>query len=100
MNLSSVQKITRIALFSALIYVLSWGTFYLPNVSLVFFIVFIAGYMWGLGSGILIGAIGMGLWTFFNPYGPAQIPIMAAQIVGAAFSGVVGTISLLFRRHR
>jgi len=84
------RLIARIALFSALIYVLSLGTAVLPNVNLIFFIVFSAGFMWGLGPGILVGALGMGLWTSFNPYGPAPLPIAIAQIVGAALCGVIG----------
>jgi hypothetical protein len=92
--------IVRIALFAALIYVLSWGTSYLPNVNLVFFIVFTAGFLWGAVPGILVGAVGMGLWTVLNPYGPAAAPVMAAQIVGAAASGPVGGVfrSLEWRR--
>lgn len=86
------QLVARIALFSALIYVLSWGTAYLPNVSFIFFIVFSAGFLWGIIPGILVGAIGMGLWTLFNPYGPAPVPIMIAQIIGASGSGVVGAL--------
>jgi hypothetical protein len=86
----------RIALFSALIYVLSWGTAYLPNVSFIFFIVFSAGFLWGALPGLLVGAIGMGLWTLFNPYGPAPVPIVLVQIAGAAGSGLIGA---LFRVH-
>ena len=37
------RLIARIALFSALIYVLSWGTSFLPSVNLAFFIAFAAG---------------------------------------------------------
>ena len=76
--------VARIALFSALVYVLSWGTSYLPNVNFIFFIVFSAGFLWGAVPGILVGLIGMGLWTAFNPYGPAPAPIMMAQVIGAA----------------
>lgn len=87
--------IARIALFAALVYVLSWGTSYLPNVSLAFFVVFSSGFLWGFIPGVLVGAAGMGLWTLFNPYGPAAAPIMIAQVAGAAGSGIVGA---LFRR--
>ncbi len=89
--------VARIALFSALIYVLSWGTSYLPNVNFIFFIVFSAGFLWGAAPGILVGLIGMGLWTAFNPYGPAPAPIMMAQVIGAAGSGLVGAV---FRRSK
>jgi uncharacterized membrane protein len=84
--------ISRIALFSALVYVLSWGTAFLPNVNLMFFIVFSAGFLWGAIPGALVGLIGMGLWSGLNPFGPALLPIMMAQMLGAAACGPVGTI--------
>ena len=84
--------VTRIALFSALVYVLSYGTSYFPNVNPVLFIVFSAGFLWGAVPGILVGVIGMGLWTMLNPFGVAPLPIMAAQVMGAGLSGVVGAI--------
>ncbi len=89
------RLLTRIALFSALIFVLSWGTAYLPNVKFTFFIVFCAGFLWGAGPGLMVGAIGTGLWTWLNAYGPAPLPIMLAQIIGSAACGPVGA---LFRR--
>jgi hypothetical protein len=88
----SPRLLARIALFSALIYVLSWGTSYLPNVSLIFFLVFAAGFVWGAMAGALIGAIGMGIWTSLNPYGPAGLPVMIAQVLGAATGGPVGAV--------
>ncbi len=84
--------VARIALFSALVYVLSWGTSYLPNINFIFFIVFSAGFLWGAIPGTLVGLIGMGLWTAFNPYGPAPAPIMTTQVMGAAGSGLVGAV--------
>jgi len=87
-----VRLIPRIGLFAALIYILSWATSLLPNVSLVFFIVFSAGFMWGVLPGVLTGMVGMGLTTLFNPYGPAALPIMIAQIGGAAISGLFGAV--------
>jgi uncharacterized membrane protein len=89
------RLIARVALFSALIYVLSWATSYLPNVNFVFFIVFTAGFIWGTAAGALVGLVGMGLWTTLNPYGPADIAVTMAQVLGAAASGPIGT---LFRK--
>lgn len=82
--------ISRIALFSALIYVLSYATSYLPNVSFVFFIVFAAGYLWGGQAGLLVGLLGMWLWSSFNPFGPAAAPLLIAQMIGAGASGPIG----------
>jgi thiamine transporter ThiT len=90
-----LKLLTRIAIFSALVFVLSWTTLALPNVSLVFFVVFSAGFLWGLVPGLLVGIIGMGLVTAFNPYGAAPAFLMLAQMVGASFSGAVGA---LFRK--
>lgn len=85
-----IRLIPRIGLFASLIYVLSWATSPLLNVNLVFFIVFSAGYMWGRTAGMLVGAIGMGITTFFNPFGPAMLPVMIAQVIGASLSGLIG----------
>jgi len=89
----------RIALFAALVYVLSWGTSYLPNVNFIFFIVFSSGFLWGIAPGMLVGAIGMGLWTLLNPYGPAALPVMIAQVVGASGSGLVGGLFRIGNWH-
>lgn len=88
--MSRTRTVARIAVLSALIYVLSWATFYLPNVSAAYFLAFAAGWMWGIVPGLLSGAVGMWLWTSFNPYGPAIPPIMISQIVGLALCGLVG----------
>ncbi len=89
----------RIAVFAALIYVLSWATSYIPNLNLVFFLVFSSGFLWGASAGMLVGAMGMGLWTFFNPYGPAPIPVIIAQIVGASLGGVAGQLFHALQLH-
>lgn len=88
--MKSLRLLTRVALFAALIYVVSMATVFLPNVKLIFFLVFSAGFLWGGWAGVLVGGIGMGLWTTFNPFGPAGLPVMAAQIIGAAMGGLVG----------
>lgn len=95
--MNSLRLLTRVALFAALIYVLSLATAFLPNVKLIFFLVFAAGFLWGAAAGMLVGAIGMGLWTTFNPFGPAGIPVMIAQVIGAA---LVGPVGFMFSRLR
>jgi hypothetical protein len=88
--ITRLRMIARVGLFAALIYVLSWATAYLPNVNFIFFIVFVSGYLWGAKPGFLVGFIGMGLWTGLNPFGPAVLPIMAVQTIGAGLSGLAG----------
>lgn len=86
------RLLTRVALFSALIYVFSWATVYLPNMKVIFFVIFSAGFFWGAMAGGMVGIIGMGLWTFFNPFGPAGLPVAIAQLLGAGLCGPIGAL--------
>jgi uncharacterized membrane protein len=86
----SVRQLTRIALFAALVYVLSWATAVMPNVSVGFFVVFTAGFLWGGVSGAAVGGLGAWLFSTFNPYGPAALPVTLAQVAGMACSGLIG----------
>ncbi len=89
--------IARVAVFSALVYIVSWATGFLPNVTLGFFVIFSAGYLWGGAAGVTTGAIGFGLWSAFNPYGPAPLPIMGAQALGGTLVGLIGQMASRFR---
>ncbi|MBD3401342.1 ECF transporter S component [candidate division GN15 bacterium] len=94
------RLLTRIALFSALAYVLAWLCTYIPNVNLMYFVVFSAGFLWGLLPGLLVGAIGMGLWSALNPFGPADPVVFVAQVVGMALCGVIGGLFRHGNWHR
>lgn len=100
----SVRFAARVALFSALAYVLALASVYIPNVSLIFIVVFAAGVLHGLKAGLLVGGIGEFLWTIFNPYGMAALPITAAQVVGmilvGALGGVVSRLPMFTRTHK
>ncbi len=80
----------RVALFAALAYILALASVYIPNVSLSFIAVFAGGALFGLETGISAGGLGMFLWTVFNPYGMAVIPVTIAQIGGMMLVGALG----------
>jgi ECF transporter, substrate-specific component len=80
----------RVALFAALAYILALASVYIPNVSLSFIAVFAGGALFGLKTGISAGGLGMFLWTVFNPYGIAVIPVTIAQIGGMMLVGALG----------
>jgi uncharacterized membrane protein len=88
--MTRLRLLTRVAMFSALVYVANFALAWIPNVKLGYFIIFSAGYLWGLKAGIGVGAIGQGMFTLFNPFGPAAFPVMLAQIFGGAAMGAVG----------
>ena len=88
--------VARVALFSALAYVLALASAsFIPNVSLIFIVVFAAGAVYGLPYGITVGGVGEFLLTIFNPYGPASLPITIAQIAAMMLVGALG--ATLFR---
>ncbi len=95
--MSRLRLITRIALFAALVYVTSWSLVVLPNIKVSFFIMFLAGLLWGVVPGILVGVVGTGLWSLFNPYGPVAFPILAAQLIGSSLCGLIGAVVRTFR---
>ena len=97
--MSRARLIARIALFAAIVYVFSWMLAVLPNVKVTFFIIFTAGFVWGIVPGMLVGAVGTGLWSLFNPYGPVPVPIFAAQVVGSSLCGVIGAVFRASRVH-
>ena len=80
----------RVALFSALAYVLALASMYIPNVSLAFIAIFACGALYGARTGIAAGGVGMFLWTVFNPLGMAAVPVTAAQIAGMMIVGGLG----------
>jgi len=80
----------RVALFAALAYILALASVYIPNVSLSFIAVFAGGALFGLKTGVSAGGLGMFLWTVFNPYGMAVIPVTIAQIAGMMLVGALG----------
>ncbi len=80
----------RVALFAALAYVLALISIYIPNVSLSFIAVFACGALFGSKSGVSAGGVGMFLWTVFNPYGMAAVPVMIAQVIGMMAVGGLG----------
>jgi len=83
---------TRVAVFAALVFVFSYSSAPLYNINPSFFIVFTAGFLWGLWPGIGVGVIGFALWSNFNPFGPAPLPLLISQLVGISFSAIIGVL--------
>jgi len=81
---------TRVAVFASLVFIFSFFSVYFPNVNPAFFIVFSAGFLWGVWPGIGVGVVGFFLWSALNPLGPPMYPILLAQLIGISFSGMIG----------
>jgi hypothetical protein len=87
-----LRMTARVAIFAALVFIFSYAAGFLYNINPSFFIVFTAGFLWGIWPGVGVGVIGFFLWSNFNPFGPAPLPILIAQLIGISFSAVVGAL--------
>ncbi|PKK82613.1 MAG: hypothetical protein CVT49_12750 [candidate division Zixibacteria bacterium HGW-Zixibacteria-1] len=90
---SRIRTIARVAVFAALVFVFSYFSVLIPNVNPSFFIVFAAGFIWGIWSGCGVGIIGFLLWSNLNPSGPAPFPVMISQLIGISFTAVTGVLA-------
>ncbi|MEW5923541.1 MAG: hypothetical protein AB1746_06100 [Candidatus Zixiibacteriota bacterium] len=90
---SRIRTIARVAIFAALVFVFSYFSVLIPNVNPSFFIVFTAGFIWGLWTGCGVGVIGFFLWSNFNPSGPAPFPVMISQLLGISFTALIGAFA-------
>ena len=65
----------------------------LPNVELVTLVVFISGFLLGPLYGACVGAAAATALSVFNPLGAALPPLVAAQALGQALSGLCGGLA-------
>jgi hypothetical protein len=90
------REIILLAIFIAL--AIAGGLFLaqLPNIELVTVTIFLSGIVLGVTRGALVGAVAEFLYSFFNPYGVAAPPLLAAQVLGMTLAGVAGGVMRIF----
>ena len=90
------------AIFVALAAALGFLLLSVPNVELVTFTVFASGVVLGRWRGALVGALAMAIYSAANPYGSGLgVPTMfAAQLLSAAFTGLMGGVAAPLWRVR
>jgi len=86
----NIRITARVALFAALVFVCSYLSSFIFNVNPAFFIVFSAGFLWGLKPGLLVGIVGFFLYSNFSPYGMATLPVLISQLIGISFTAIIG----------
>ncbi len=91
--ISRTKRLTRIAVFAALVVAFCFLSSFIPSINPGFFVVFAAGFLWGWWPGITVGAVGYFIWIIANPYGPSPLPLLVSQIVGISFSGMLGALA-------
>ncbi|HOT96433.1 MAG TPA: hypothetical protein PLG50_09000 [bacterium] len=78
------------ALLVALCVTLGYLFLAIPNLEVFTAAVFASGFLTGPGTGLLIGAFSMLLFSLFNPYGAPTPPLFIAQIFAIALTGMAG----------
>jgi len=89
----SSGKLAKMGVFVALAIVLKLPILSIPNVEFFTFIVFSAGFLFGIIEGAIVGGVSMSLYTTFNPYGLAPLPIAFSQIFCMILIGLLGGIA-------
>ncbi|MFO8020342.1 MAG: hypothetical protein R6U96_17090 [Promethearchaeia archaeon] len=83
-------RFTIMAIFTALIIVLGFLLIYIPNIQLVFIMLFLSGFIMGKKDGAVIGLMSSFLFCFFNPMGASPLPLLVFQIVYYASIALIG----------
>jgi len=86
----STKKIAKMGVFTALPIVLKIPILQIPNVEFFTFVVFTSGFLLGIIEGGVVGMLSMSIYTVFNPYGLAPLPITVAQVISMFIIGISG----------
>ena len=90
----SAALLSYISLYTALCVVVGFLFAWIPNVELITLLIFLGGYFFGMGYGLLIGAVAYFIFSAFNPWGSglAFPPLLFAQIISFSVTGLCGGI--------
>ena len=86
----STGKLAKMGITVALAIALKLPILSVPNVEFFTFIVFCAGFLFGITEGAIVGGLSMSLYTTFNPYGLAPLPIAFSQVFSMILIGISG----------
>ncbi len=82
------RNLILMAIFVALAVAVGQDPF--PNIELVSVTIFLSGMTLGAKRGLIVGAVAMFLFSFFNAYGPAAPPLLIAQMLSMGLVGLAG----------
>ena len=77
-------------MLAALCVVIGYAFALIPNIEMMTASIFISGYITGPLYGSFVGAIAIGIYSMFNPYGSAIPPLLVAQMVSMGCVGFTG----------
>ncbi len=89
-----MRRPARVALFAALAAALGFLFSPIPNIELVTFSLFMAGYALGFAAGMAASVLAVLLYFGMNPYGSSFVfpPLLAAQLLAGIFISCLGSV--------
>lgn len=88
-------KVSMAVMFSAVAIAASYTRPVYLNIEPMSIVIFLSGIALGLKIGAAVGSLSEAIFSQFNPYGPAPLPVFVAQIGCMMFIGISGGV---FRR--
>ncbi|MGB9561495.1 MAG: ECF transporter S component [bacterium] len=92
MGFERISKITLIAAFVGLAVGFGYALAFLPNIELITFTIFTSGIILGPIYAALVGILSFSIYSAFNPYGMAPLPLFIVQIFSGGIIGLFGGI--------
>lgn len=85
-----IKEIAIVGVFSALAYAGGYALIFVPNVEIFTALIFLAGLIFGVRIGVLVGCIASFLFGVLNPYGVSPLPLLVAQVLSRMLVGFAG----------
>jgi hypothetical protein len=88
----ATRKVSMLAIFTATALSTNYLMIGLVNVKFMDMIVFLGGYLFGVGFGVQVGVLTWLVYGTINPYG-FNLPTLFATMIGETIYGVAGGLS-------
>ena len=86
-----VKRAATASILIALCIATNYALLYVPNVKLMDMLVFVSGFVFGIWTGVAVGAFSWLVYGTINPLG-FSLPTLASTMIGETIYGVTGAL--------
>ena len=86
-----VQRVATASILIALCIATNYALLYVPNVKLMDMLVFVSGFVFGVWTGVAVGAFSWLVYGTINPLG-FSLPTLISTMIGETIYGVTGAL--------
>ena len=91
MRCIKVQRVATASILIALCIATNYALLYVPNVKLMDMLVFVSGFVFGVWTGVAVGAFSWLVYGTINPLG-FSLPTLISTMIGETIYGVTGAL--------